>query len=115
MRRARICDTRIGFEAFCEANRESYIRYAEKWVDDRAEARLCVEAVFDALEPQWVSVLGTQSPQHGSGRTCGPRPLIAQRMPAVRRRSSMPFFATTRPTSSCSTTTCVCRWIALPV
>ncbi|MFE6462245.1 hypothetical protein ACFVP0_32925 [Streptomyces cinereoruber] len=62
MRRARISDIRIGFEAFCEANRESYVRYAEKWVDDLAEARRCVEAVFDALEPRWVSVLGTQSP-----------------------------------------------------
>ncbi|MEU6313796.1 hypothetical protein [Streptomyces sp. NPDC047014] len=62
MRRTRISGIRIGFEAFCEANRESYVRYAETWVDDRAEALRCVQAVLDALEPRWVSVLGTQSP-----------------------------------------------------
>ncbi|MFF4172496.1 hypothetical protein [Streptomyces sp. NPDC001744] len=60
--RSALSALKLGFEAFREANRGAYVRYAEKWTGDPAEAERCVEAVLDALESRWVGVLGSDSP-----------------------------------------------------
>ncbi|MEU9983567.1 hypothetical protein [Streptomyces sp. NPDC050856] len=53
---------RLEFAAFCEANRDAYVRYAQVRIDDQAEARRCVDAVLDALGARWVAVLGGERP-----------------------------------------------------
>jgi hypothetical protein len=58
-RPARFC---LEFAAFCETNRDAYVRYAQVRIDDHAEARRCVDAVFDALAARWVAVLRGERP-----------------------------------------------------
>lgn len=53
---------RLEFAAFCEANREAYLRYAQERIEDPAEARRCVDAVLNALETRWIAVLGSECP-----------------------------------------------------
>lgn len=53
---------RLEFLAFCEANRDVYLRYAQVRIEDQAEARRCVDAVLEAVELRWVAVLGSESP-----------------------------------------------------
>ncbi|GHA78208.1 hypothetical protein ACIQRS_04460 [Streptomyces termitum] len=52
----------LAYEAMCESNQHWYVRYAETWTADRSEARRCVQAALDAVEPQWTTALGTVSP-----------------------------------------------------
>lgn len=53
---------RLEFTAFCEANREAYLRYARERIDDPAEARRCVDTVLNTLEARWIAVLGSECP-----------------------------------------------------
>ncbi|MFE6774570.1 hypothetical protein [Streptomyces sp. NPDC057702] len=48
--------------AFREAHRDAYLRYAQARIDDQAQARACVDAVFDALAAHWLAVLGSACP-----------------------------------------------------
>ncbi|GGX36515.1 hypothetical protein [Streptomyces noursei] len=52
----------LEYAAFCEANRDAYLRYALVRIEDPAEARRCVDAVFDALETSWIAVLASECP-----------------------------------------------------
>ncbi|MGI5353056.1 hypothetical protein ACQEU8_33480 [Streptomyces sp. CA-250714] len=51
---------RLEFAAFCEANRDAYLRYAQVRIEDPAEAKRCVDAVFDALGARWIAVLRSE-------------------------------------------------------
>ncbi|MBM7166851.1 hypothetical protein JQK87_00090 [Streptomyces sp. G44] len=52
----------LPFAAFCEANRDAYLRYAEARLADPAAASRCVDAVLGAVGARWVAVLGSASP-----------------------------------------------------
>ncbi|MFD8023685.1 hypothetical protein ACFXJO_04515 [Streptomyces lavendulae] len=53
---------RLEFLAFCDANRDAYLRYAQVRIEDHGEARRCVDAVLEAVERRWVGLLGSESP-----------------------------------------------------
>ncbi|KPC62510.1 hypothetical protein [Streptomyces chattanoogensis] len=53
---------RLEYAAFCEANQDSYLRYALVRIEDQAEARRCVNAVLEALRSSWVAVLASECP-----------------------------------------------------
>jgi hypothetical protein len=53
---------RLEFAAFCEANQNVYLRYAQERIEDQAQARHCVDTMLDALETRWITVLGSECP-----------------------------------------------------
>lgn len=53
---------RLEFAAFCEANRNTYLRYAQVRLGNQADARRCVEVVLGDLGPRWIATLGSASP-----------------------------------------------------
>ncbi|WP_143665478.1 hypothetical protein [Streptomyces sp. CS113] len=53
---------RLEFAAFCEANRNTYLRYAHARLGDQADARQCVGVVLGDLGPRWIATLGSASP-----------------------------------------------------
>jgi hypothetical protein len=76
---------RLEFAAFCEANRDAYARYSQVRIDDAAEARRCVDTVFDALAARWAAVLAGERPAAWAWR--GLRTETAQRSACVASRS----------------------------
>ncbi|MFE0930930.1 hypothetical protein ACFW4O_35170 [Streptomyces mutabilis] len=53
---------RLEFAAFCEANRDTYLRYAQVRLGDQTDARRCVDVVLGALGTRWIAALGSASP-----------------------------------------------------
>ncbi|MGW1278883.1 hypothetical protein ACWD4V_18280 [Streptomyces tsukubensis] len=53
---------RLEFTAFCETNREAYLRYAQLRLQDPAQARHCVDTVLAALGRRWPAVLASDCP-----------------------------------------------------
>ncbi|WP_217199894.1 hypothetical protein [Streptomyces buecherae] len=49
---------RLEYAAFCETNRDAYLRYAQTRLMDQAEARRCVDTVLATLGAHWIAALG---------------------------------------------------------